>query len=243
MRPNLFQYRRFGFTRSLEVVLCVLLLLAASPHRAHSEDSQLWLDGEGHKSLATHWSYKVSPIYRTELEPDGWTTLGLRNTFIHKHRSWFTPSGSVDGYYTVDPDSPTIVELRLWVAVKFTYPKYIHAIHLSKPYCSLRLEQRFLWYPDSDSNDQKTRLRLKAGGTFLFRNAKMTQGTIYVPWYIEGFHNFNGVAFEYSAAKDRISIGLGYVFDARWRGEFDYIAQGTINSIEHSREKTDNIFQ
>jgi hypothetical protein len=220
----------------LGVILCFA-------HRAHAQDTQIWVDADGHVPLGADWKYKVDPNYRVLAEDEGWTRVGLRNTFSRKHYPWLSPEASLDVYYTADPVSADVEEFRPWLALKFILPKFVHAIHLDKPFFYVRFEERFLWYPEEDTDDQKARLRLKVGGAFLLNSNELTGGTLYAPWYLEGFHNFNGEAFERSSEKDRISIGLGYVFDSAWRGDLVYIAQGAKDTLESGFDKTDNIFQ
>lgn len=117
----------------------------------------------------------------------GWSRIGVKNTFSRKIRRWLSAEGGFDVFYTSDPLSVDMGELRLRVAGKFTLPKFIRAIHLEKPYCNVRVEERFLWYPEQDTEDQKTRLRLKVGGTFILNNDKLVEKTYYVPWFWRGF--------------------------------------------------------
>ena len=227
----------------VRVVICFHLLLFFSLNNVHSQNVQLWMEGDGHKQLGESWKYKVTPNFRKLIEAQGWSRLGLKNTFSKKLYPWFAAEVSIDVYYTADQTSADIWEVRPWLATKFVFPKFIDAIHLEKPYFYARLEQRFLWYPEEDTEDQKTRLRLKIGGTFILNNKKLTDKTFYIPWYVEGFHNFNGETFEHHAARDRMSVGLGYVFNPKWRGEFEYIVQGSRNTLEDDLVRTDNIFQ
>lgn len=223
--------------------VCSVLLVFISSINIYSQDAQLWLEVDGHKQLSKKWKYTGSPNSRSEATSQGWTRIGLKNTFSRKIRPWLAAEGGLDVFYTSDPEGVDIGELRFVLGGKVTLPKFIRAIHLEKPYCDLRVEQRFLWYPDDDKEDQKERLRLKVGGTFILNNDKLVEKTYYMPWYGEGFHNFDGAAFEQNAAKYRFSLGIGYVINTKWRAEFEFIAQDSVDTLVHQFDRTDNIFQ
>jgi hypothetical protein len=71
----------------------------------------------------------------------------------------------------------------------------------------------------------------------------MITGTFFIPFFFEGFINFNGEAFERFASRNRTVIGLGYIFNPHWRSEVVHYVQRSRNSIKDSYTKTDIIFQ
>ena len=231
------------YSSQVGVFVGTVLLVFMPSINAHAQDAQVWLEADGHKQLSKNWKYTGSPNFRTEATSQGWSRIGLKNTFSRKIRSWLAAEGGLDVFYTSDPVSADIGELRLMLGGKVTLPKFIHSIHLEKPYCDLKVEQRFLWYPEQDTDAQKERLRLKVGGTFILNNDKLVEKTYYMPWYGEGFHNFDGAAFEQNAAKYRFSLGIGYVINPKWRAEFEFIAQDSVDTLAHQFDRTDNIFQ
>jgi len=225
------------------LILVIILLVLFPSENAQAQSAQVWLEGDVHKQLGKNWKYKGTPNFRKLAENESWSRIGLSNTFSRKLYPWFTANVGVNLFYTADPVFADMEEIRPWLATKFIYPKFIGAIHLEKPYVSVKLEERFLWYPDEGADDQKTRLRVKIGGVFVLNNTKLTDKTFYMPVYVEDFHDFDGAAFERDASRGRISIGLGYVFNPKWRGEFDFIAQDSLAGGFSGAERTDNIFQ
>ena len=145
------------------LIIVISLLMLVPPENVHAQSVQIWMEGDGHKQLGKSWKYKGTPSVRTLADADSWYRIGLKNTFSRKLCPWFTAAGGVDFFYTADPVIADIEEVRPWLTAKFIYPKFINAIHLEKPYLSVKLEQRFLWYPDQDTDDQKTRLRVQGG--------------------------------------------------------------------------------
>ncbi len=224
-------------------ISCMICLMTFPSMSLYAQDIQVWLEADIHKDLGKSWKYKAAPNFRKYFENSAWHRYGIKNTFSRKIRPWLSGEINLDFFYTHDEGSADIGEIRPSLAGKLLYPNFIKAIRLEKPYIYLKLEERFLWYPSEDKDDQKTRLRLKGGGTFILNDEKITDETFYIPWYVEGFHSFDGEAFEHYAYNNRLSIGLGYVFNKQWRGEFDYILQGSRNTLEDGYIRADNIFQ
>lgn len=228
---------------TLWLVVWVAFVMLFPSKIVYAQDFQLWMEAGMHKDFGEYWKYNAVPIFRKYIEQDGWYKIGLKNTFSRKIVAWLTADCGIDFFYTVDNVNTDIGEIRPWLDAKLIYPHFIKTIHLDKLYFSSKIEERFLWYPEEDKDDQKTRLRLKVGGTFILNNEKMVDKTFYMPWYLEGFYNFNGSAFEQNASIGRAMLGLGYVFSPEWRGEFDYIVQDSRNTLEEGFYRTDDIFQ
>jgi hypothetical protein len=77
----------------------------------------------------------------------------------------------------------------------------------------VRLEERFFRYTD-ETSDQKTRLRFRFGGRFTLNNDFMRVRTWYIPFRLEIFFNVGGKAQEVSAEQNRLSVGIGYIFNS-----------------------------
>ena len=229
--------------RSRLLALLSGLLLSLTLTNLQGQEVQAWLDLFGYKEFGKSWEYEGNLGINTVFEDQGWWEYYLCNTFSWKVNKWYIPEGSLELHHTIDPNSSDYIEVRPWLAQKFIFTQFMKRIHLEKPYFYMRLDQRFFWYPGEDTSDAKTRMRLRLGGRFLLNNVKMTEKTIYLPFYFEGFFNFNGEAFEHQAAKARGMVGLGYVFNKRWRSELNYYAQLGRNTIENEVTRTDLIFQ
>ena len=84
---------------------------------------------------------------------------------------------------------------------------------------------------------------MKVGGTFILNNDRLVEETYFMPWSGEGFHNFDGAAFEHNAAKYRFQLGVGYVINPKWRAEVDLITQDSVDTLQRQLDRTDNIVQ
>jgi hypothetical protein len=65
--------------------------------------------------------------------------------------------------------------------------------------------------------------------------------TWYIPFRLEFFFNVGGEAQEVSAEQNRLSVGIGYIFNSASRAEFALTAQNAENTFSFS-SSTDLIF-
>jgi hypothetical protein len=222
-------------------VLFLGVISFCSIQKGYSQNPQVWIDLFGYKEFGKSWEYEANPGYSKLIAPQGWTDVYFCNTASWQVNKWYMAEGSLELHYTFDPADQNSIEVRPWLGQKIIYPEFIKAIHLDKPFFYVRLDQRFLWYPESDASETKTRFRPRIGGKFLLNNTSLKSKTFYIPWYIESFINLNGEASERYASRSRKFVGLGYVFNPKWRLEIDYLSQHARNTFEDKFVKTDNI--
>ncbi len=232
-------------THSLKQFICLLLICLGtfSVRQTQAQDVQLWLDGFVYKSFGKKWEYEGNAGVNKLLQKQGWGDIYLCNTVSWQGPWWYGAEGSLELHYTNDQENSDIVEVRPWVAQKFIFAKFVKALRMDKPYMYMRLDQRFLFYPEQDTSDVKTRLRVRFGGRILLNNPQLTEKTFYIPFFFENFFNFNGEAIERYATRNRTVVGLGYMFNSKWRAEFDHYIQRSRNSIDDAIVKTDIMIQ
>ena len=206
----------------------------------YAQNGQIWLDADVYPSFGVNWDYKIEAGYRKYLVTDGWTRYHLKNVFTYKKFNWILFAGAFDFFYTVEEVTTNYFEMRPWVQVEARWMNAGKYFNLFRPYVAIRLEQRFFRYTDN-STDQKTRLRLRFGGTFLLNNDFMRVRTWYVPFRAEIFLDVGGEAQEVSADQNRIIAGIGYIFNSATRAEFNLTLQHSENTISFS-SSTDLIF-
>jgi hypothetical protein len=242
---SLFKKSMHGTITSLKQITCLLLLVMSilCVEQSHAQDVQAWLDGFVYKSFGKKWEYEGNVGVNKLLQKQGWGDIYLCNTFSWQGAWWYSAEGSLELHYTNDQQNADIVEVRPWLAQKFIFAQYVKALRVDKPYMYMRLDQRFLFYPEQDTSDVKTRLRVRFGGRVLLNDTKLTAGTFYIPFFFENFFNFNGEAIERYATRNRTVVGLGYMFNSKWRTEFDHYIQRSRNSIEGEIVKTDIMLQ
>jgi hypothetical protein len=232
-------------SRSIKSVLALTwIVLCFHRIELRGQDTQVWLDFYAYKSFARYGVDELNLGYDKLVKDQGWQDIYLCNTATYPITGWYELEGSAEFHKTIDPAASDIYEIRPFLAQKFIFNMYLKTIHLQNPYLYTRLEERFFWYTEPDSSYNKTRLRIRLGGRFIFGKSNVLENkTFYIPWYIEAFYNINGEAKEHRAEKGRAVAGFGYMFDEHWRLELVYLAQYGRNSLEGGADKTDNIFQ
>ena len=230
------QKRFRGFT----FVVFVLLILTMD---LKGQEVQIWLDGFVYKDFGKALELETNIGWDKLIENGGWSEYYFNNTLTWTVKKWYETEGSIELHHTNDPLSTNVNELRLWIAQGFIFTPFIHCLRLEKPYFYLRIEERFLGYPEVDTTAFKTRLRPRIGGKFLIKHTKMIPKTFFMSWYFEGFINLNGEAYEQFALQNRTSVGLGYKFNEKWTTELVHYIQRSRNTIEDSFTRTDLIIQ
>ena len=221
------------------IILAFFVLLISKT--ANAQNGQIWIDADLYPSFGVNWDYNIEAGYRKYLVTDGWTRYHLKNVVTYKKLNWLLFYGALDLFYTVESVSENYIEVRPWIQVTARWMTAGEYLNLFRPYFSVRVEDRFFWYGD-ETSDQKTRLRFRFGGRFTLNNDFMRVRTWYVPFKLEFFFNVGGAAQEVSAEQNRLTVGIGYIFNSGTRAEFALTAQNAENTLSFS-SSTDLIFQ
>jgi len=240
-RIKIFKLLQTKEIKATSRVIFVALFILMFSKTANSQNGQIWLDADVYPTFSVNWDYNVEGGYRKYLVTDGWTRYHLKNVFSYKKFNWILFTGALDLFYTVESVSENYIELRPWIQVTARWMTSGKYFNLFRPYFSVRLEERFFRYTD-ETTDQKTRLRLRFGGRFTLNNDFMRVRTWYIPFRLEFFFNLGGEAKEVSADQNRLTVGIGYIFNSGTRAEFALTAQNSENTISFS-SSTDLIFQ
>ena len=233
---------QLNYHKSFVLVVSLLLSVFFSK-QSRSQDVQTWYDYYLIKPIGEQFEFELNPGFDKLMQKDGWGDFYLCNTLSFQPANWYLADGSLELHYTYDPLAQNMTEVRVFIGSRFNFTRYIDKINLQSPYAYVRIEQRFLGYPEDGTTDRKKRIRARIGGRFLLNNDNLTDGTFYLPFYFEYFFNFEGDAYERFASRNRIVAGLGYAFNSRWRTELMYYGQRSRHSYEDNFEKTDVIFQ
>jgi hypothetical protein len=223
----------------LKVFIFTVFILLFSK-TANPQNGQIWLDADVYPSFGVNWDYKVEAGYRKYLVSEGWTRYHLKNVLTYKKFNWILFAGAFDLFYTVEEVTTNYFEMRPWVQVEARWMTAGKYLNLFRPYLGIRLEERFFRYSDK-STDQKTRVRLRIGGTFTLNNDFMRVRTWYIPFKLEFFFSVGGEVQEVSAEQNRLTVGIGYIFHSASRAEFALTAQNAQNTFSFS-SSTDLIF-
>jgi hypothetical protein len=206
----------------------------------YAQNTQIWLDADISPGFSANWDYKAEAGYRKYLVSEGWTRFHIKNAFTYKKLNWLLFAGALDLLYTFEEVSQNYLEVRPWIQTTARWMTAGKYLNLFRPYIGIRLEQRFFRYTDK-STDSRTRLRVRIGGTFTLNKDFMRVRTWYVPFRFEIFLNLGGEAKEVSADQNRLSAGIGYIFNSAARAEFNITLQNAENTISFS-SSTDIIF-
>ncbi|MGB5896408.1 MAG: DUF2490 domain-containing protein [Ignavibacteriaceae bacterium] len=240
-RIKIFRLLQTKEIKATSRVIFFVLFILLSTKTVFAQNGQFWLDANVYPSFSVNWDYNVEGGYRKYLVTDGWTRYHLKNVFTYKKFNWILFAGALDLFYTVESVSENYIELRPWIQVETRWMTAGKYLNLFRPYFAIRLEERFFRYTD-ETTDQKTRLRLRIGGTFTLNNDFMRVRTWYIPFRLEFFFSVGGEAQEVSAEQNRLTVGIGYIFNSASRAEFALTAQNAENTLSFS-SSTDLIFQ
>lgn len=116
-------------------------------NQSHAQDVQLWMDGFVYKNFAKKGEYEGNVGVSKLLEKQGWGEIYFCNTAAWQASAWYSAEGSLEFHYTNDHEASDIIEVRPWLAQKFTFTQFFKALRIEKPYVYMRLEQRFLFTP------------------------------------------------------------------------------------------------
>jgi hypothetical protein len=232
-------FKASSIKATLKVFFFALFILLFSK-TAYAQNGQIWIDADVFPSFSVNWDYNVEAGYRKYLVSEGWTRLHLKNAFTYKKFNWILFTGALDLFYTYEEVSQNYLEIRPWIQVEARWMTAGKYLNLFRPYLGVRVEERFFKYTDK-STDQKTRLRLRVGGTFTLNNDFMRVRTWYIPFRLEFFFSVGGEAQEVSAEQNRLTVGIGYIFNSASRAEFALTAQNAENTFSFS-SSTDLIF-
>ena len=174
------------------------------------------------------------------MQYQGWSDNYISNSFSYQPKPWLYSDGGLDLHETVDPLGKDVREVRLWLGQGFILPKYFSRIHLDNPYFYMKLDQRFLWYPEEDIFDAKTRLRLRLGSKFSFTNIHLRvseEDAFFLPFYFEGYLNFAGHAIERYASTVKLKTGVTYLYSNKLRFAIIYWLQDTKDTAGDSADE------
>ena len=143
----------------------LISLILISFCSAEGQDFHAINDYFANVKFGESWEYEGNAGMEVLLEQNGWFQIYFTNAVSVEVVKWYELEGDLEFYRTTDPISYDISEISASFVQKFIFKRYIHGIHLQKPYFGLKLEQRFLYYPEADTTDNKTRLRFKLGGS------------------------------------------------------------------------------
>ena len=162
----------------------------------------------------------------------------LRPSLAYRWKEKIRFSGGIKFAYTSQDILANTFEIRPWLGIEIDWPK-IRRLTFQH---FLRLEQRFQLNTGSDSWTSQTRLRYRLGTRVPINHPTIIDKTFDMPLWVEFFDNVSGDLAERFASEVRLTAGLGYKFDKRWRPEFEYTYQGSRSFRLEEFKVSDNLF-
>jgi hypothetical protein len=221
------------------VVCALLILLSAS--QSGAQTSELWADYYANIAAGGGWVYELNPGFSKTFAGGSALDTYLALNATYEWERWLNPEANLEAHYTFDKENENVVELRPWAGLNFIWPTHGQYLNLFNPFFAIRLEERFLWYQESGTEDTKTRLRFRISAKFPVNNELLVDGTYYLIVLAETYVPLNGDPKEISASQNRFQGGLGYVVGADFRIELQYVMMRKRNTYTNGFETSSNI--
>ena len=226
------------------VIIWIFLLCACgSLSDIHAQEQNittdhLWFDFYNYFPITEKLEYGGDLGFRHAFSDFPWSSIYIRPTLSYRWKEKIRFSGGFKFAYTDQNILANTFEIRPWLGVKIYWPK-IRRLTFQH---FLRLEQRFILNTRTDDWTSQTRGRYKLGTRVPINNPTIIDKTFYMPLSVEFFSNTGEDLTERFASKLRLTAGLGYRFDKRWRLEFEYTYQGSRSSRRENFKGSDNLF-
>lgn len=223
------------------LVVVLLLFAGAFKAQAQTTTTQIWDEYMLNYPFAGSWNVELAAAYTTALEEPRWKALAFQLTPEYALSPRVDLTGAVLYESTMQYESLTTRELREMIGTR------IHLTPFSRVLVRLlvRLEQRNLYYIETDDVQRSTRSRLRVESITPLNKPTMFSGDKL--WYmladVEVFGAIDQQVDERFANKFRFRLGAGYRLNYAWRFEFVYTLQTSRNTIAGDFDSTDNIFR
>ena len=226
--------------KSKLLLLAILLLFLPSLARsADDTDVQLWADYDGYFYFRPNWEFYGDAGFRTVLETIEWQKIYARPSLrYHVKDHPLEGRGGFGVFYTHNDTTSNQLELRPWGGLLVKWPK-ISSLTISNYF---RLEGRFIWNTDDWSQSETLRFRYRVG-TKITQNLDVVEKYFYIPVSAEWFANVGPDVAEVYSGRFRGSVGLGYIFNNIWVGEFHFTVQSSRSGSDQTFETNDYIFR
>lgn len=209
--------------------------------RAQTTDSQLWAEYMLNHPFGDSWNVELAATYSTLLKASGWQSVDLQLTpeFILSSHVDLQAALLYNRTMQYQPLTSTEVRAMLGSRIHLTPKRRILTRLL------VRIEQRYLYYPDVDKKEQSTRGRLRVETVTPLNRKSMYDGDAL--WYLladaEAFVPLDDQLDERFLSRYRFRVGPGYRLSYTWRLEFLYTLQQSRNTLAGDFNTTDNIFR
>ena len=184
--------------------------------------TQIWLFWHYNHLFKPGFRYIHDIGYRQETPHDSWTRIHYRPGVQYSVGSIVDLTGGVGFWYTFQKDLPNTFEIRPWQGVKVNWP---HLGRIDFDHYA-RLEERFnLDLVDAGQWTFALRGRYRFNFTVPINNKGIMDKTLFAKINAEFFIDLGKTIEERYVNNRRISMGLGYRFNPKWRLELLYVIE------------------
>lgn len=221
-------------------LFAAIFLLMACPTKGQTVNSQIWAEYMLNYPFANSWNVELAGTYSTLLESPRWQSLDIQVTPEYALSAHVDLQAALLYNRTHQYQSLSSTEVRAMIGTR------IHLTPFSRVLTRLllRLEQRNLYYTETDTHEQSYRGRIRLETVTPINRKTMFDGDKL--WYaiadVEAFLPLEQVD-ERFANRFRIRVGPGFRLNYTWRFEFLYTLQASRNTIAGDFETTDNLFR
>lgn len=222
-------------------ILCGLGWLSPETAHAQSSSNQAWVEYMGNLAFGKAGNMEAAVTYSTDMGQPKWRTFDLQFTPEWALNKRIDVMGSLLLSNTFQTATLSTFEIREMIGTRihFTPDKRLLVRLL------VRLEQRNVEDRETNTWDHSTRSRFRLETLYPFNHP--TIGGANGVWYgiadVESFVKFDKDVQERFANRLRFRTGIGYAFNNRFRAEFIYMLQASVNPLEGGVDSRENIFR
>lgn len=201
-------------------------------------DHQLWVDFIPHFEINNRLEYYGDVSYRTSVSGEEFRKIALRPSLRYHWTYELDLIGGLGLFGTWEEEDYNVFEMRPYQGVQLNWPRIwrLNFKHRGM------LEERFLWNNQGEFNPN-LRLRYRLKTKLPINKENIGYQTLYVPMSVELFGNVGAKEVERFQNRNRLMLGLGYVFSDKWIVEFEAIFQASSSSSTESLSLSDRIFR
>jgi hypothetical protein len=204
-------------------VLGLIVVSTLSPCAAEKDESfsQIWADFSDYRQVTPSLELGSDLGIRGFALDDEITQAFIRPSFNYRISETVTLHGGVRFFYTFFTSSKDVFEIGPWQGLRIRWPN-LEKVQISHYF---RAEERFFRRLRGGDSAFDIRIRYKLGAVIPLSNTAAVNGKIYIPLSFEVFGDptpaiEGGVYTSY-----RVTGGIGYRFNAKWRLELHYLRQ------------------
>ena len=216
-----------------------LLILTLSLFNAvHSQTRHhVWIDYYNYLPISQKFLLDTEFGIRLLMNDQQWQRYNIRNAVIYQLNEKLSFKAAINFHDFSDNFSAESFEIRFWQGIKFALP-----VLQTKLNNQVRYEERFFHFHSENSMIYCGRFRYEFSTNIPISTFNSSNNHLYVPLSEEILLNVGSKAHRFPH-QNRMSLGIGYVFNEKIRSEIIYVKQHTRRYPETAFLPTDNLYR